>query len=268
MESICKNCETNYPEKYNYCPNCSQKSALHRLSFHDVLHEGIHYFTHADKGLFQLIRDLVKKRGVVAREYIEGKRKKYFPPLSFFLLIATIFVFMSTLGESKETSDVLKTHPELNKIVDPAKKQATINMYERGEKVMHFTTKYSNLMAMCSLPLTAFVFWLFYRKAKYNYVEHLVAGMYMIGICLLMYALIILPFSYIFNFSKNYAISLFFIIQLIYFTVFYFGFLGKKTKLQFSKAFGVSIISLVIWAAFSATLIRFYITTGFWGLTH
>jgi hypothetical protein len=148
------------------------------------------------------------------------------------------------------------------------KKQAAINIYERGEKVMHFTSKYSNLMAMCSLPLTAFVFWLFYRKAKYNYIEHLVAGMYMIGICLLIYALIILPLSYIFNFSKNYAISLFFMVQLIYFTVYYFGFLGKKTKLQFSKAFAVSIISLIIWAAFSATLIRFYITTGFWGLMH
>ncbi|WP_300566706.1 DUF3667 domain-containing protein [Flavobacterium sp.] len=268
MEFICKNCQTSNLEINVYCPQCSQKIQLHRLTFHDILHEAIHYFTHADKGVFQLVRDLIIKRGIIAREYIEGKRKKYFPPLSFFMLIATVFVFMATLGEPKETKNVLEIHPELTKITDSAKKQATINMYERAENVMHFTTKYSNLMAMCSLPLTALVFWLFYRKGKYNYIEHLVAGMYMLGICILIYALIILPLSYIFKFSNNYAVGLFFIVQLIYFAVFYFGFLAKTTKLQFSKAVGVSIVSLAVWVLFSGSLIRLYITTGFWGLLH
>lgn len=268
MDFTCNNCQTRYPEQYAYCPQCSQKTNLHRLDLHDIVHEAIHYFTHADKGVFQLIRDLLVKRGIVAREYVNGRRKKYFPPLSFFMLIATIFVFMATLGEPKETVNSLKTHPELSSITDPVKKQLAIEKFDRGEKVRHFTTKYSNLMAMCSLPLTALVFWLFYRKGKYNYIEHLVAGMYMLGICILIYALLILPLSYLFKFSSNYAVLLFFVVQLLYFSSFYYGFLEKTTKLHFAKAFGVSIVSLIVWVLFSGSLIRFYITSGFGGLVH
>ncbi|TGD57577.1 DUF3667 domain-containing protein [Flavobacterium humi] len=265
---FCKNCHTANPEQYNYCPQCSQKTSLHRLTSHDIAHEAIHYFTHADKGFFQLIRDLILKRGVVAREYVNGRRKKYFPPLSFFMLIATVFVFMATLGEPKKETNILKAHPELSSIADPVKKQLAIEKLERGEKVNHFTTKYSNLMAMCSLPLTALVFWLFYRKGKYNYVEHLVAGMYMLGICILIYALLILPLSYLFGFSGNYAVLIFFVVQLLYFSTFYYGFLEKTTKLHFAKAFGVSVASLVVWVLFSGSLIRFYIMSGFGGLFH
>ncbi|MGH2664635.1 DUF3667 domain-containing protein [Flavobacterium sp.] len=266
MESICRNCETNYAKEYNYCPNCSQKSTLHRLTFHDVLHEGLHYFTHADKGLFQLIRDLAKKSGIVAREYIEGKRKKYFPPLTFFFLIAAVFVFVATVGEPKVTPDVLKAHPELNKIVSLAERQNAIHVYERGNKVQHFTNKYSNLMAMCSLPLTALIFWLFYRKARYNYIEHLVAGMYMLGFCILIYALLILPTSYLFHFGNNYAVLVFFVFQLFYFTVFYHGFLNKKSKTAYIKSLLASIVSIFVWVIFSASIIRIYITSGFWGM--
>jgi hypothetical protein len=60
------------------------KTDLHRISMHEVVHDGVHYFTHADKGLPQLVRDLVLKGGVVAREFVNGKRKKYFSPLNFF----------------------------------------------------------------------------------------------------------------------------------------------------------------------------------------
>src|SRR5688572_29377526 len=98
MEAICKNCDTAYLETYHYCLNCSQKAKLHRLSLHELLHEAIHYFTHADKGIFQLIRDLFLKRGAVAREYAEGKRKKYFSPLNFFLLVCALYVFAMSLG--------------------------------------------------------------------------------------------------------------------------------------------------------------------------
>ena len=29
------------------------------------------------------------------REYVEGKRKKYFPPLNFFLIVAAIYVLVN-----------------------------------------------------------------------------------------------------------------------------------------------------------------------------
>jgi hypothetical protein len=265
MQAICKNCETAYSENYKYCPECSQKSRLHRLTFHDIVHEAVHYFTHADKGLFQLIRDLFTKRGLVAYEYIEGKRKKYFPPLNFFLLIAAVFVFVATMGESTVVKDVFEARPELRSMTDLAKKQELIGIYERQVKVSHFTTKYSNLMAMCSLPLTALVFWLFYKRNRYNYIEHLVAGMYMLGICILIYAVVIMPLSFAFHFAGNPAILVFFLVQIFYFAIFYYGFLQKKTKLQFLKALGVSVCNLILWVMISGSLVRFYIASGFGG---
>lgn len=255
-----------HPQAYNFCPNCSQKSALHRLTFHDIVHEGIHYFTHADKGLFQLIRDLFTKRGLVAYEYIEGKRKKYFPPLNFFLLIAAVFVFVATQTQETITTNILEVHPELSQITDPAEKKEMIAVFERQIKVSNFTTKYSNVMAMCSLPLTALVFWLFYKKAKYNYIEHLVAGMYMLGICILIYSLVIIPLCFFLNFKDVVETLLFFLLQFIYFAVFYYGFLRKTTKLQFVKALGASFINLLVWFVFSASMVRFYIVSGFGGL--
>lgn len=266
MEAICKNCDTPYSDRYNYCPNCSQKSKLHRLTFHDIVHEAIHYFTHADKGLFQLIRDLFTKRGLVAYEYIEGKRKKYFPPLNFFLLIAAVFVFVATQGTDQTPVDIFKEHPEINQISDPAEREQVIGIYGRKVKASHFTAKYSNLLAMCSLPMTALIFWLFYKKNKYNYIEHLVAGIYMTGICILVYALVILPLSFVFHFEGNPAILLFFAVQLLYFAVFYYGFLRKTTKLQLAKALGVSFINLLLWFSISGSLVGWYISSGFGGL--
>jgi len=266
METICKNCEAQYSQVYNFCPNCSQKSALHRLTFHDILHEGIHYFTHADKGLFQLIRDLFVKRGLVAFEYIEGKRKKYFPPLNFFLLIAAVFVFVATQTEETLPTNILEAHPEISQMTDVVEKQQAIGVYERKVKVSHFTTKYSNLMAMCSLPLTALIFWVFYKKAKYNYIEHLVAGMYMLGFCILVYALIIMPLCFFLNLEDYVETLLFFMLQFGYFAIFYYGFMRKTIKFQFAKALGVSFLNLLLWFVLSASMVRFYIVSGFGGL--
>jgi len=268
MAKICKNCETENTEAFKYCPNCSQKVNTHRLTFHDVLHDAMHYFTHVDKGIFQLIRDLIIKRGLVAKEYIEGKRKKYFPPLNFFLLIATVFVFMSTLGEPAEKKDIAKAYPEANQIKDPIKKHQLIGIYQRKENIAHFTTKYSNLMAMCSLPISAFIFWLFYRRAKYNYIEHVVAGMFMQGIGILAYALLVLPVTYLLHIPTYYGVAAFFLVQLFYFSTFYYGFLNKSTKLAYFKAMGVSFASFMTWSLLSATTIQIYISNGFWGLMH
>ncbi|MEA9415243.1 DUF3667 domain-containing protein [Flavobacterium sp. PL02] len=266
MKAICKNCETPHNSSFNYCPQCSQKANLHRINPHEVFHEAVHYFTHADKGIFQLIRDLTLKSGIVAKEYINGKRKKYFPPLNFFLLIAAIFVFISNIPKEVPPIDIQKENQELNSISNPAQKEKMIHLYERKEKMLHFIKKYSNLMAMMALPLTAFFFWLFYRKENYNYTEHLVAGMYMLGFCILINTLLILPISLLFHLSSNYSTVLFLLFQLLYFTVFYYKFLNKNTKLQFAKAFTVSALGIIFWGIVSGFTVNAYISSGFWGI--
>lgn len=266
MKIICKNCETpNYPD-YIYCTNCSQKVNLHRISPHEIFHEVIHYFTHADKGIFQLIRDLTLKSGVVAREYINGKRKKYFPPLNFFLLIAAIFVFISNIPKETSPINIAQENQELRAVSDPIQKEKIIHLYERKEKMLHFMKKYSNLMAMMALPLTTFFFWLFYKKEKYNYTEHLVAGMYMLGFCILVNTLLILPISLLFQLSSNYQALLFLLFQLFYFTLFYYKFLDKSTNLQLAKAFSTGAFGIISWVIVSGFTVNTYVSSGFWGL--
>ncbi len=55
-----------------------------------------HYIIHADKSIFHLVGELALRPGAVAREYVEGRRAKYFKPVSFFLIVGTLIVFMAT----------------------------------------------------------------------------------------------------------------------------------------------------------------------------
>jgi len=222
MSSNCANCNQPLIQDQHFCSSCGQKAHLHRLSWHDVTHDAVHYFTHADKGIFHLLLQLATKTGTVAREFVQGKRKKYFPPFSFFLIVATIYVFVFTLNDKPHTSvDVLKEHPELNKIPNEAKRANVMRIYERAAKARGFMNKHSNNVAMLALPLIALIYWLFYSQAGYNYIEHLVANMYMSGFTLLAQVVVFVPLSSLFN-SKNSPVSLvaFFAFQLIYFTIF------------------------------------------------
>jgi hypothetical protein len=74
----CLNCEENLEISAKFCPQCGQKTDTHRLTIGHIVHDSVHAITHADKGIFHLLKDLAVRPGVVAREYIGGKRKKYF----------------------------------------------------------------------------------------------------------------------------------------------------------------------------------------------
>jgi hypothetical protein len=237
-----------------HCPKCGQKSNLHRLSMHDVFHEAVHYFTHADKGLFQLLRDLLLKNGVVAREYVLGKRKKYFPPLSFFLLVAAVFVFIFSLQS-----------PEVP-IYSEASQRVMSPQSLRELKVRTFFNGYSNFVAMFALPFTAAIYWLFYIKTRYNYTEHLVGGMYLTGFFLLCYAIVILPLAKLIGLSSNVALGILFLFQVFYSSAFYYRFINRTGIGAKFKAVGAASAVMIIWVLLSGSAVRLYINNGVWGL--
>ncbi|HVG17369.1 MAG TPA: DUF3667 domain-containing protein [Chitinophagaceae bacterium] len=267
MTHNCLNCDGTLQAEFKFCAQCGQRTHLHRLSLHEVLHEAIHYFTHADKGFFILVKALFTKSGTVANEYIAGKRKSYFPPLNFFLLVATIYVLLIGFTAQKSVGDVMKAHPELRYIPDAAKREQVRQIYERKDKAQMFMNKYSNIVAMTAVPLICFIYWLFYIRGKYNYTEHLVACFYMAGFTYLVYAVIAVPVSLLSgNKLRSGSVELaiaFMLFQMVYNAFFYYRFINNRSKAGAWKAVGVSLCAVLLWFSLSGFLVGLYIRTGF-----
>lgn len=158
MTHICKNCNQHY--KGNFCSNCGQKADVSVFSFHHIFHEAIHAFTHADKSFLVLLKKLVVSSGIVAYEYIvEGKRKKYFNPFTFFALIIAIYAFV----ENRELSIKEK-------------------IFQVNNEYGHVFNFLSKAYLLISIPLLAFFIWLLhYKKSKLLYSEYTVLSMIIIS---------------------------------------------------------------------------------------
>ena len=269
MTTNCPNCDAPLVENFKFCPACGQKTNLHRLSMHDVLHDGFHYFTHADKGILQLLKGLVTKTGTIAREYVSGKRKKYFPPLNFYLIVAGLLVVSLSLFPEKESNQPQRRNTNSTRVLTQQEKETYKAMGIRSAKVSTFMGKYSNFVAMLAVPLLALICRLFYLKGKYNYTEHLVAGLYMTGFTNLLYGLLFVPASSIFHLQRNpIYVSVLILFQIVYNSIFYYRFINDGTKASALKATLVSTFTIVFWSVLSVGLITLYITNGFWGLLH
>ncbi len=247
-DSHCRNCEVSLAPEHDFCPKCSQKTGLHRLSLHDIIHDAIHFFFHADKSLLNLVRELAVNNGKVAREFIAGKRKKYFPPLNFFLLVAAVYLFVQIQTDYPHIN-VVKAYPELLQIQNKALQVKMINAYQRREDAIHFMNHHSNTVMMLSLPVIALVFWLLYRRKGFNYTEHLVGGMYMFGF----FTLIFTVLSYFANFigvDGRVTYLLYWIGQIAYFSIFYRKFMqSSKTKAFFSSLLAVVVLFAISFLA-------------------
>lgn len=262
FQSNCLNCDAAIVQGQNFCHDCGQRTNVHRLNFHELSHDIIHAVTHADKSIFNLIKDLIKKPGIVAREYILGRRTKYFKPFGFFLLIAGIVVFMTSTFYTPNTRNTAQIEAAAQRIPDPAQKQKLIDQAGRIRKVGVITGKYSNVINMIATPFLTLLFWIFYRK-QYNYTESLIANMYFIGMIMLVYALLIVPLQNFFPSYGRHFIGLFFVFEIAYRGRAYYQLIQKKGGLHALKAYGISFLISAVWIAITYSLILEYIRSGF-----
>ena len=180
----CKNCETLF--EGNFCPNCSQKAGTHRFTVKHFLHEFLHAFTHTDKGIFFLIKQMMVRPGKVAFEYNAGKRKKYFNPFSFMLIAMALNVFLTQKTDfyGAFINATEKFVKEISKL-DTSKKTDTTDSTAQLEKARQQTPKMLEnsklLMAILYLPFLSLLTWIFFKNAGFNYAENLVLNTLIAG---------------------------------------------------------------------------------------
>lgn len=262
----CLNCNTPLTATQKFCSECGQKTSVKRVHLHDVFHDMIHYFTHADKGIFTLLKSLIVKPGLVAKEYVEGKRKKHFPPLNFFLIVAAIYVLTDGMAakyrftSNTQQAQQYKTEQRISAVPDAKEVIAA----QKIGKVSRFFAKYSNYVAMLAAPLISLLIWLVYLKGRYNYTEHLVANLYLIGFTNLFRCLLIIPVTLLLGIhAGSKGVQFGFVgFEIIYRSLFYYRFMGQYNSTGVMKSIALSIGIAAFWWMLIAGIIYAYIALG------
>jgi len=170
----CKNCGalTNGL----YCSNCGQKPVPERITLHYIWHEMVHFFTHAEKGFFFTSLQLVKAPGQVIKNFIEGKRKNYQKPVSYYLIWIGVYSLILYLFE--------KSFGE-NKVVSFAE-------YFGPGETTKVAISHLNIILTLLVPIQAIYVYFFLMNRRYNYVEALVVILYGIGTVIFLHVVFVL----------------------------------------------------------------------------
>lgn len=155
-----------------YCPYCGQQRP-HRLSVGHVLHELVHVFTHADKSIFGFVGHVLLHPGRLVRDYLAGRRKRYFNPFQFLLILVGLVTTAGLLLHFYEGTGAGVVQSMARHGVPPAR-LARVTTY------FTYISKYHNVWwLLLLLPLYSLITWGVYRR-RLNLAEsffvHVVVG--------------------------------------------------------------------------------------------
>ena len=167
-------------------------------SFSHLAEEVFHFLTHLDSKYLKTLKTIFTKPGLVSLEFCEGTRKKYFKPVSLFLIGIIIYLLVPI---SPGLNLTLETNLVNNKAVGLEFPQAMVEreMERQGLSFEQLSEKYrqksviiAKPMLFSILPLIAFTLMLFFKKRKEYYFDHFILGVE-ISNFFLYFAFILLP---------------------------------------------------------------------------
>ena len=234
MSTLCKNCDA--PLTGKFCVNCGQIADIHRISMGYVSHEFLHAVTHADRGFLLLIKKLFLYPGVVAKEYIDGKRKKYFNPLSFIVITSAIHAwiayktgYFSAVGTG-----------------------GSGGRNQRMPAVMVEAFRISNengklLSLILIVPLLAFLSWLLFRRGKYLMAETFVLNCYIVGQSHVIRTLFFIPAFLIAPMYGGINLAIFETLLLVYLIVAYRQFFQQNIFVTILKCMLTMVLFITLY---------------------
>lgn len=256
----CLNCGALLAYTDKFCAACGQKTNTHRLTIKHLLHEFFHAVTHADKGIINLIRQLATQPYKVATEYVEGKRKKYFNPMTFFLLCIGFFIFMNNI--IKPYGEPAKPDPKiLAQLPSEASRQMYITAITRSTNATTFLAKNTNNLAMVAVPFYAFLIWLFFKKRGRNFSEIMLAVILFTAFSNLLFTIFFTPvMGYYFGTAKYFYVFLIGVLLMIaYYSWGFKTFFNYTSFIGYIKIFSVMFFVMLVWTLVTFTAIFYYV---------
>ncbi|MES2892003.1 MAG: DUF3667 domain-containing protein [Bacteroidota bacterium] len=242
---VCKNCSNDFVG--NFCNNCGQKDA-HRITLSHVVHDVIHVFLHADKGIFPFMGNLLIAPGKLAFDYINGKRRM-FNPFQYYILSVGLILFLMSKSSFYDELDTI-TNGSAQKIPGIMGKAMTdFNVFLR---------KNGNIITFLSMPLIALSSWLFFKKRKENYAEHFTMMILSMGQVCTVNAIFLL-FTIFIKVPVSYSAGLSFVLVVLSLWMTYAQYYRLGIVRSFFKGLLVNVLGYFFQVILFIVLLIFYV---------
>lgn len=235
----CKNCNAEFSS--NFCPDCGQKKDIHKITVGHVFHDFLHSITHADKGFLLLVKELITRPGLVAREYMEGKRKKYFNPLSFLVLTSALFAYIAVKTGYMDS---------LTNSGGGGGGRMRSETWREVFQIARDSGKWLTLLLM--VPLYALLSRLFFLRKPFNYAEHFVLHALIYGEAIIFRTVFNIPMFLIAPSLTSANLLCFEVVFLVMVVLAYRQFFEQH----------------IVWLVLKAILIRIFFLLLFWFLIY
>jgi Protein of unknown function (DUF3667) len=96
---VCDNCGASVPDKY--CGNCGQRLEPPLQSVWHFIQIAAEDVTHADSRVWRTLGALLLKPGFLTREFLDGRRASYLPPVRLYLVLSVVFFLWFSATEQK-----------------------------------------------------------------------------------------------------------------------------------------------------------------------
>lgn len=104
-KKICKNCEREFQESFQFCPYCGQKSK-DDLTMGVLFYNTINNYFSVDARFLKSFFPLLFRPGYLANKFVEGKRLLYLHPAQFYLFTSVVFFFLFSFQTREYTQKV------------------------------------------------------------------------------------------------------------------------------------------------------------------
>ncbi len=190
-----------------------------------------HGLFHFDKGILYTIKLLFTNPGKTIREFIAGKRVKHFKPISFVIVLATVY-------------GLLYNYLHLNPGVSFSDEKGR----KAFEMVNQWITNHYALSSVIMLPIYSLATYFVFKKQGYNFIEHFVINAFLSGQRLLIH-IALLPLWY----YNNGSMSVKFISTFVDFLFFVWGFSTLFSALGKFRSIFKSLLAYLLFFVFLIT---------------
>ncbi len=173
----CRNCDAQLVGKF--CHQCGQKEFLrHDFTLKHFFGHFLHEFTHLDSNkIITTLSAFLFKPGLLAAEYLAGRKGRYINPIRVYLTISALYFFFAW-GTLLQFGGYGVTTIESQKHVIAMAQARGVEPHFLAEKVLQKAEKYSAIFRFASVLLSGLFLAGLYFRAKRYYVEHLVFSLY------------------------------------------------------------------------------------------